>query len=194
MFKLYTKLDAPPEANHLIEQSIKTYSFLPNLHAVLAEAPIAYEAYLTTFSLFENKSHFTPLEQQIVFQTANYENECNYCMPGHSMLMTMMKMPQGVIEALREGTPIQDRKLETLRHFTRELITSRGHVSKISYEDFREVGYTNQHALEILVGLASKLISNFTNSMANTPVDETVKPYAWTHPSKREGITNEKSI
>lgn len=185
MFKLYTKQDAPSEAHNLIEQSIKTYSFLPNLHAVLAEAPITYEAYLTTFSLFESKSHFTPLEQQIVFQTANYENECNYCMPGHTMLMTMMKMPQGVIEALREGTPIQDRKLETLRRFARELINSRGHITKKSYEEFREVGYTNQQALEILVGLASKLISNYTNSMADTPVDGPVKPYAWIHPSKR---------
>ena len=185
MFKLYTKQDAPIESQELIDQSIKTYSFLPNLHAVLAEAPIAYEAYLNTFSLFEKKSHFTPLEQQIVFQTANYENECNYCMPGHTMLMTMMKMPQGVIEALREGKPIQDVKLETLRAFARELINTRGHVSSNSYTAFREVGYTNQQALEILVGLASKLISNFTNSMAHTPVDAPVQSFAWTHPSKR---------
>lgn len=185
MFKLHSPQTAPADSKKLIEQSIATYSFLPNLHAVLAEAPIAYEAYLSTFALFEKKSHFSPLEQQIVFQTANYENECNYCMPGHTMLMTKMKMPPGVIEALREGKPISDPKLETLRSFARELINSRGHVSAASYQGFLDAGYTNQHALEILVGLASKLISNYTNSMAKTPIDEPVKSFAWTHPAKR---------
>jgi alkylhydroperoxidase family enzyme len=86
-FILYTKENAPVDATGLIERSIKAYSFLPNLHVVLAEAPIAYQAYVDTFDAFMQKSYFTPTERQVVFQTANFENDCHYCVPGHSMLM-----------------------------------------------------------------------------------------------------------
>lgn len=185
MFKVHKENTVPKESEELVAQSLKTYGFLPNLHAVLAEAPIAYKAYLDTFALFEKESSLTPLEQQIVFQTANFENNCGYCMPGHSMLMTMMKMPKGIIEALREGTVIEDQKLETLRQFTRSLIHHRGHVSEKEVYHFLSAGYTQKQALEILVGIASKTISNFTNSMAQTPIDEPVKAFAWTHPSER---------
>lgn len=192
MFKLHNKSTAPVKSQILIDQSVKTYGFLPNLHAILAEAPITYKAYLDTFSLFEKESSFTPLEQQIVFQTANYENNCNYCMPGHSMLMTMMKMPKDIIDALREGTPIEDKKLEILRQFSSSLLANKGHVSKSEIQAFLNQGYTQKQALEILVGLSSKLISNFTNSMAETPIDEPVKAFAWTHPKLRASKVTEQ--
>ena len=65
------------------------------------------------------------LEQQVVMMTANYENRCHYCTAGHSMLMQMAKMPDDVIEALREGTPIADPKLEELRNFAADLLDAR---------------------------------------------------------------------
>ena len=185
MFKLLTKQTAPAESAPLVDRSVATYGFLPNLHAVLAAAPAAYQAYLDTFDLFEKYTSLSPLEQQVVFQTSNYENRCHYCMPGHSMLMTLKKMPGDVIQALREGTPIADKKLEALRVYTRRLIERRGHVSEMELREFLAAGYTERQALEVLVGLASKLISNFTNAIADTPIDEPVKPFAWKHPQDR---------
>lgn len=61
--------------------------FLPKLHAVLANAPAAYQTYLDNFELFETATTLSPLEQQVVFQTSNYENNCHYCMPGHIYIM-----------------------------------------------------------------------------------------------------------
>ncbi|CCQ11548.1 Macrophage infectivity potentiator-related protein [Pseudoalteromonas luteoviolacea B = ATCC 29581] len=43
-------------------------------------------------------------------------------------------------------------------------------------------GYTKRQALEVLTGLASKLISNFTNALTHTKVDDAMKPYAWEKP------------
>jgi alkylhydroperoxidase family enzyme len=186
MFKSYTKEDAPKDATPLIEQSLKNYGFLPKLHAILAEAPATYQAYLDTFALFENHTSFTPLEQQVVFMTANYENNCHYCVPGHSFLMTYKKMPSDVIEALREGKPIKDQKLEALRTYARLLIEKRGHLEDKELQAFFSAGYTQRQALEVLVGLASKLISNFTNSLAKTELDDVSKPYAWVHPKERK--------
>lgn len=185
LFKSYTSENAPDSSKPLIEESIKTYGFLPNLHAVLAESPAAYEAYARTFEIFEKRSSLSPLEQQVVFMTANYENNCHYCVPGHTMLMTMQNMPQDIIEGLRKGTVLSDKKLEALRTYTRQLIEKRGHLDTQEIEELLNAGFTRQQALDVLVGLSSKLISNFTNAIAQTEVDEPVKAFAWTHPSER---------
>jgi len=185
MFKSYTQEDAPKESLPQIERSLNGYGFLPKLHQVLAGAPAAYQAYLDTFALFEHHTTFSPLEQQVVFMTANFENNCHYCVPGHSFLMTYKKMPADVIESLREGRPIQDRKLEALRSYTRLLIEKRGHLDESQVQAFLAAGYTERQALEVLVGLAAKLISNFTNSLAKTELDEVSKAHAWVHPKDR---------
>lgn len=186
MFKYFTKDDAPKESLLQIERSLKNYGFFPKLHQILAAAPAAYQAYLDTFGLFENNTTFSPLEQQVVFMTANYENNCHYCIPGHSFLMQFKKMPADIIEALREGLPIKDTKLEALRSYTRLLLDKRGHLDKSEIKAFLDAGYTERQALEVLVGLSSKLISNFANSLAHTELDDVCKPLAWVHPKDRK--------
>ena len=87
------------------------------LHRVLAEAPIAYEAYLETFRLFTEASSLTPLEQQIVMMTVNVTNECHYCTAGHTMLLNMIKAPEAVTEALRAGQDLEDPRQFALQTF-----------------------------------------------------------------------------
>jgi alkylhydroperoxidase family enzyme len=152
----------------------------------MAEAPATYQAYLDTFALFEHHTTLTQLEQQVVFMTANYENDCHYCVPGHTYLMTAYKMPTDVIEALREGLPLADEKLQALRHYTQMLIEKRGQIGDAELQTFLDAGYTKRQSLEVLVGLASKLISNFTNALAHTKLDEGVERFAWVHPKNRK--------
>jgi alkylhydroperoxidase family enzyme len=117
--------------------------------------------------------------------TANFENRCHYCTAGHSMLMKLSGMPEEVIEGLREGRPLADDRLEALRTYARELIERRGHVGDDALRAFLNAGFTRRQALEVLTGLAAKLISNFTNALAHTELDAPVRPYAWTHPADR---------
>lgn len=186
MFTYHTPDTAPSRSAPLIEKSIAAYGFFPKLHQILAEAPATYKAYLETFRIFAEETTLTPLEQHVVMQTVNYENRCHYCTAGHSLLMTMAKMPGDVIQSLREGTPIADPKLEALRRFTRRLIESRGHIGDASLQAFLDAGYTKRQALEVLTGIATKVLSNFTNALAHTELDDPVKPFAWTHPADRQ--------
>ena len=182
----YHSTDSAPEASHpLIDASVGAYGFFPKLHQVMAEAPATYHAYLETFRIFTEETTLSPLEQQVVMMTSNYENRCHYCTAGHTMLMQMSKMPADVIDALREGTPIADPKLEALRGFARDLLAERGHVGDARLQAFLDEGYTRRQALEVLTGLAAKLLSNFTNALAHTELDGPVKPLAWTHPDDR---------
>ena len=99
--------------------------------------------------------------------------------------MKSANMPESIIEALREGNELPDVKLQALHVFTKELLDNRGHIGDEKLQNFLTVGYTERHALEVLTGLACKLISNFTNALSHTPVDGPLKAFDWTHPSER---------
>ena len=47
-FTLHTKDTAPEAAKPLIDNSVSAFGMLPNLHAVMAEAPTLLEGYCTS--------------------------------------------------------------------------------------------------------------------------------------------------
>jgi hypothetical protein len=38
---------------------------------------------------------------------------------------------------------------------------------------------------DVIAGVALKVMSNYTNHITHTPLDEFLKPNAWTHPDDR---------
>jgi len=90
-----------------------------------------------------------------------------------------MKVDQSITEALRNETPLEDSKLEALRTLTLAITRNRGHVSQEELTAFYAVGYGEQQVLEIILGLSQKVISNYTNHIANTAVDAPFQPFAW---------------
>jgi uncharacterized peroxidase-related enzyme len=183
-FTLHDVKSAPAGSKPILEASEQAWHFVPNLHRVLAEAPAALEGYATLFGIFD-KSSLTPAERQVVYLTANFENECHYCMAGHSVLAKMAHVPEQAIQALRNGTPIEDKKLEALRRFTARVVTERGWVTDAEVNAFLSAGYTKQNILEVILGVAVKVISNYTNHVAQTPTDAFMKDTLWTPPEKR---------
>ncbi|MGF1588067.1 MAG: hypothetical protein ACFCU7_02295 [Pleurocapsa sp.] len=53
----------------------------------------------------------------------------------------------------------------------------------VQIDAFYQVGYTPQQALEVVLGIAIKTMSNYTNSIAGTPLDDVVKSYHWKKPT-----------
>jgi hypothetical protein len=49
-----------------------------------------------------------------------------------------------------------------------------GKVSQMQLQEFFDAGYTEKQALEVILALVVKLISNYTNSIAGTPLDKEV--------------------
>ncbi|MEL6196900.1 MAG: carboxymuconolactone decarboxylase family protein [Pseudomonadota bacterium] len=180
-FPLHDETTAPEAARDALAATRKNFGMIPNLERVMAGAPALLAAYSGAWDLFDETS-LTPAERQIVYQTANVENECDYCVPWHSLLAKKAGLAPAEVEALRTGTPLSDPRHEALRAFARRLIHSRGKVLEADLEAFLGVGYTAQQALEVVLGLAIKTMSNFTNSIAGTPLDTAVRPLAWSKP------------
>lgn len=183
-FDLHTIETAPQASQPLLEGAEKTFGFIPNLQRVFAESPALLEGYMTLWDVFA-KSSFTPVEQQVVYLASNYENECHYCMAGHTGLAKMAGVPDDVIAAIRDGQPIADPKLEALRQFTAKIVVSRGWVEPNDVAAFIAAGYTKEAILDVILGAAVKVMSNYTNHIAETPVDDVMRGNAWTHPDKR---------
>lgn len=180
-FPLHDETTAPDAAQEALAATRKNFGMIPNLERVMASAPPLLAGYSTLWDLFEEAT-LTPVERQVVYQTANFENECDYCVPWHTLLSRDAGMGSDDVEALRTGAALSDAKLEALRRFTRALVHNRGNVAQADLEAFREAGYTETHALEVILGLAVKLMSNYTNSIAGTPLDAEVRKLAWEKP------------
>lgn len=180
-FTLHDPDTAPEEAVPLLASVAEDFGMIPNLEKVLAAAPLVLEGYVRLWELFE-KTTLSPIERQVVYQTANYENNCAYCVPWHTLLARKAGMSPQAIAALREGTVISDEKLEALRCFTRELIQHRGHPPETSWQSFTAAGYGPVQGLEVILGLATKVISNYANGIAHTPLDTEVRGLVWTKP------------
>jgi uncharacterized peroxidase-related enzyme len=180
-FPLYSIDTAPAGSRDALERARRAFGFVPNLLGTLAASPVALEAYLALNQAFSSGS-LTEIERQVVLLSVSREHGCEYCMAAHSAVATMARMPPEVLEALRNGDRISDARLETLRHTTRELVARRGWLPAEEVERFLGAGYTNAQLLEVLVGIAQKTLSNYTNHVAGTRVDAPFNRFSWSRP------------
>ncbi len=169
---------APDESKPLLEKSMAAFGRLPGLHKVMAESPQTLEAYQVLHHLF-TQTAFNADELTVVWQAINVENECHYCVPAHTGIAKRMKVSDEIVEALRNETPLSDAKLEALRTFTVRMLRGRGNVSDEAMKEFFDAGYSHRAVLDVILGLAQKTMSNYINHVAETPLDEPVKPLAW---------------
>ena len=176
--KVHNIESAPEESKALLEKSQKAYGMIPGLHGVLAGSPQILDAYQQLHELFVNSS-FNDNELTVVWQTINVEHSCHYCVPAHTGIAKMMKVDDAIIEALRNETPLADSKLEALRTMTLSVVRNRGNVTQEELNAFYAAGYGEQQVLDIILGMSQKVISNYTNHIANTPVDAAFEKFAW---------------
>lgn len=183
-FTIYTIDTAPEDSKEALVHAKQTFGFIPNLEGIFAEAPALLKGSMTLWDLFATTS-FSPIEQQVIYLSANYENECHYCMAAHSGLAKKIGMSAEDIEAMREGKPLQDPKLQALRHFTQCMVQARGWVEDHEIEEFLAAGYSKRQVLEVILGIAIKVMHNYTNHIGKTPLDKVFQPYAWSKPTVR---------
>ncbi len=163
----------------MLDASQKAFGRLPGLHKVMAESPQVLEGYQVLHKLF-TETDFDANELTVVWQTINVEHECHYCVPAHTGIAKMMKVSDKITQALRNETALPIAKLEALRTFTLRMLRGRGNVTEAQMQEFFAAGYSHRAVLDVILGLAQKTMSNYINHVAQTPLDDVVKPLVWT--------------
>ncbi|GAM60440.1 macrophage infectivity potentiator-related protein [Vibrio ishigakensis] len=90
-----------------------------------------------------------------------------------------MKVDPALTEALRNDEAMPTPKLQALKDFTLNVVRSRGNVSEQDLEAFYAAGYEQKQVLEVILGLSQKVISNYVNHVAHTPVDKVFEKFTW---------------
>lgn len=177
-FKFHTIETAPEGSKAILEGAQKQMGMIPGLYSVMAESPEILNAYKELHQQFTNSS-FDAEELTVVWQTINVEHECHYCVPAHTAIAHSMKVDPALTEALRNDEALPTEKLQALKDFTLSVVRGRGNVSKEEVEAFYGAGYGQKQVLEVILGLSQKVISNYVNHLAETPVDKAFEPFAW---------------
>lgn len=175
-FTIYNPDNAPADSKPLLEAAQDKFGFVPNLLGEFAESPAVLEGYLNLDGIV-GKTDFTPKEQQLTILAVSIENQCHYCSAVHStILKNQLEVDEHIVDAVRNGDTVSEPKLDALVTYARKAVKKRGFVEEADVQAFLDAGYTKRHALEVNLIIALKTISNYTNHLAETPVDEAFKP------------------
>ncbi|MFK7886393.1 MAG: carboxymuconolactone decarboxylase family protein [Gammaproteobacteria bacterium] len=178
-FKTHTIDSAPAGARPVLEGANKALGFVPNLYANMAESPAVLNAYVALGDLFE-KSSLNKTEQQVVSLSASVVNGCEFCVAAHSVIAkNMVGVDAAIVDAIRSGTTLPDAQLEALAVFTRAVVTERGWVSGASTDAFIAAGFSAQQALDVVLGVTMKTLSNYTNHLTETEVNSQFAGEIW---------------
>ncbi|MGE0161295.1 MAG: carboxymuconolactone decarboxylase family protein [Gemmatimonadales bacterium] len=178
-FVLHTEQTAAPAGAEALGRAKAAFGFAPNLIRVLADAPAAAHGYLDVGGRF-GASSLSPIEQQTVLIATSVANGCEYCVAAHSAGATRAGIGPADLEALRGGNEVPTARLAALAAFTREVVWERGRVAPATLEAFLQAGYTRANVLEVVLGVAMKTLSNYTNHVAETPLDAAFAAFEWT--------------
>ncbi|WP_286239615.1 carboxymuconolactone decarboxylase family protein [Neptuniibacter halophilus] len=174
--KVHTYDSAPEASRPLLDNSIKGFGLIPGLHGIMAESPELLESYQILHQKFQQTS-FSKEELTVVWQTINVEHECHYCVPAHAAIAKAMQVDESLTAALRNREPMPNAKLQALHDMTLSVVRGRGNVPAAEVEAFYAAGYGPKQLLEIILGLSQKVISNYVNHLADTPLDDRFKPF-----------------
>jgi uncharacterized peroxidase-related enzyme len=171
---------ADARAREVLEAARAATGGIPNMYAGMANLPALLDTYLYGYQLFRKESTLTPAEQELVFLVISRVNECTYCVAAHSWIADKVsKTPHQAVQAVRNDDKIEDPKLRALAEFTRTMVLSRGNPTQAELDAFLSAGYTRNNVLEIILALAVKTISNYSNHLLHTEVDAKFESAAW---------------
>jgi len=177
-FTIHTADSHPAEAGEVIAKTKAKFGFVPNLIGALAEAPEAAEAYLALTQAMYN-SAFTAEERNVVWFTVNAYHGCHYCMAVHTGIAKAENVPEQVIDIARKAGDYADPKLQALKDFTLKMVEKRGRLEPSEVDAFIAAGFTKRHVIDVVLAISHKTLSNYTNHIVGTPVDDAFAAFEW---------------
>lgn len=177
-FKVYDINSAPADSRVDLEKIKHNHGNIPNVYAVMAEAPVLLKGHIALKEQFE-KATLNKQERKIVLLALSREMGSTYDTAVHSGAAEKHSVPVEVIEAIRAGAPLKDTKLEVLRTFSTKLVNSRGQVTEAQVKDFLAAGYTRANILEIVLAAGAVTLTGYTGLIAQPVLDAEFAAKVW---------------
>lgn len=162
---------APAGSKTALENIQRGFGFVPNLMATFANSPEVLNGYLALADQW-GRTHFSPIEREVVLLAVSLENECHYCGSAHATILKgMLKFPAENVEAIVHNQATGDAKVDALVEVTRDIVSSRGKPQPATIARFLEVGFTATQLTDLLLGVGLKTISNYFDHIVGVELD-----------------------
>ncbi|MDX1746064.1 MAG: carboxymuconolactone decarboxylase family protein [Halobacteriales archaeon] len=177
-FDAFRTENTPEKSTSMVDDIESKYGFEPNLIKGIKRSPELLESYMNLSEAFDRTS-LTPEEQQIVLLTVSRINECEYCTSVHSVTAEQTDLKWESVEKIRNRESLENERHEALRTFTEHVVKSKGHVPHDVFTRFKSAGFDERNALDVIVGVTLKTLTNTTNHLIDTPLDEQFEKRRW---------------
>ncbi|CAM2157415.1 protein of unknown function [Pararobbsia alpina] len=171
LFGALDESTAPAEAKPLLDTMRSVFGFVPNLGYAIAAEPAVLGAYLTMLQSLGSTS-LTPVEQQVALVAASRANSADYGIAVHATLAEKVGAPAGVVRALRQGTPLDDVKLEAVRRFATAIASQRTQPTADDIAALKAAGFDRRAAVAIALACAAKTLVNTVAHLSHAEIDE----------------------
>ena len=177
-YTIHDEVNAPDDAKEALTAVKANMGFIPNTLGIMAAAPSTLKAYLTLLELVADTS-LTTQEQRAMVLAISAENGCEYCIAAEGMLAhKTANIARADVDAIVEKNKSSDPRLDAIGIFARTVVSTRGRPSEQATTDFLGAGFTQQNILEVVLGAAIKTLTNYSNTIAHTPIDDVFADYA----------------
>jgi len=170
---------APEGSRDSLKALQDSSGFLPNLISAMAESPATTTGYLWLSQHFATQTALDKAERLVVEIVTSIVNDCRYCVAAHSIMAVMHKVDAELVEALRAEKAPADPKLAALARFTRLAASTGGRVDEAELNAFFAAGYTRAQALDVILGITVKTLSNAVDHLTHPAVDQAFSGAAW---------------
>ncbi|HVY17333.1 MAG TPA: alpha/beta fold hydrolase [Rhodopila sp.] len=177
LFGSLNEASAPAAAKDLLDGMRGVFGFVPNLGYALAAEPPVLAAYIAMLQSLGATS-LDPIAQQVAMVAASRANAADYGVAVHATLAARLGASTDIVEALREGGPLGDPKLEAVRRFAAAIASKRTQVSDSDVHALRAAGYDHRTAVAIALAAAAKTLVNTVAHLARPEIDAGFRPAA----------------
>lgn len=165
-FDRHTPASAGGERLELLQKIEKNYGFVPELFSYMIESPLAVKAYLQLDALLQEAS-LSAGQRQIALLTVSAANDCEFCEVAHHAMARQSGVSQETIRSIRDGGLPDDETEKALVTMIRTMMEKRGWLEESDLNAFTDAGFTREQIYELIVVLAIKTLSNYSNHLTH---------------------------
>jgi AhpD family alkylhydroperoxidase len=177
MFTEHTIESAPAAARRSMTATANRLGYLPSGVALMAASPDLLDGFLKMSAAFEGTT-LDPFARETLIMTMATRNGCHLCVAMHTARLTKLGADAGLIAALRGGSALADERLDAIRVFTLRVLETAGDVGDDALKAFLAEGYTEQNALEVVLGIGAYTMSTLANRLTGAPIDGPLRQFA----------------
>jgi pimeloyl-ACP methyl ester carboxylesterase/alkylhydroperoxidase family enzyme len=165
----------PEQGREQVEGLSNFFGFVPNLGYALGAEPAVLDVYIQML-LALGQTVLDPVAQQVALGAASYANSADYAVQVHATLAAKAGAPRQVVDAIRNGAPLQDRKMEAVRQFAAAIATKHTQVSDGDVRVLTDAGYDRRAAVAIALAVGAKTIANTVTHLSRPMLDPGFQP------------------